>query len=308
MATYLITQATGGQSQAVIAHLLKAGVKIHALVRNPDKANDLLKQPGVTIFKGETNNVEDVLAAAQGCKGAFLNTYPIPELEVQQAKAATEACRRAGVESVVLATTMYTDDKSFWDNELTKQHQLHGYYQSKHAIEAIVREAGFTYTILRAGFIHFDYFLPNVLPNYPWLHSHGELRHAFDEGRGILHTDADDIGKYAAAALLNPAKFGGQEIELGNEAITPSQAADILTRVSGRTIPVRKLDDAEFSEAIKTYYPLWWHRYSNHKDWAGADVVAKEVQEKFGIPFTSFEDAIKRDKARLLETLPKLDG
>jgi hypothetical protein len=37
------------------------------------------------------------------------------------------------------------------------------------------------------------------------------------EGRKTAHFDPYDIGKFAAATLLDPKRFGGHEIELGNE-------------------------------------------------------------------------------------------
>lgn len=74
MATYLITQATGGQALWTIDFLLNAGAKIHALVRDPSKVPAELLRPGITIFDRENDSLAALLKAARGTKGVFLNT------------------------------------------------------------------------------------------------------------------------------------------------------------------------------------------------------------------------------------------
>ncbi|KAJ9155454.1 NmrA-like family protein [Pleurostoma richardsiae] len=305
MATYLVLQASGQQSGWTITHLLEAGAKVHALVRNPQVTPPGLERPGVTVFNGETTDFEAVFRAAQGCKGVFLNTFPIPGLEAQQAQTAVDACKKAGVGTIVVTTTFSTGDRAKWDDAVTKECYLHGYYSSKAAVEDIVRGAGFrAYTILRPAFMCFDYLLPGAYGNYPELPTHGELRHCFNDGVRMPHTDGYDVGKYAAAALQDPAKFDGQEIELGNEYLTVEEVRDTLVKVSGRDVRVRKRTPAEIREALATAFGQTFQLWANVKDFSGVTSGAKEVQLKFGIPFTSLEMALQRDKARLLECLP----
>ncbi|CAH0038593.1 unnamed protein product [Clonostachys solani] len=288
MATYLITQATGRQSQWTIKHLLDAGAKVHAVVRDPAKVQaKVLKEPGVTIFQGNTNNLEEITRAAKGCKGAFLNTYPIPGIETEQAKTVVEACKKVGVESIVATTTFATGHRDSWDDDITNEIGLHGYYTSKASIEDAVRQSGL-----------------NAEYNFPGLPTTGELVHSYEENARMPHTDASDIGKYAAAALQNPSKFNGKEIELSNEPLTVKEARDIVARVSGREVRLRKRTPAEV-EAAKTTAPAQvWHLFSNVKDFSSIFEKVAKVQEEFGIPFTSFEDALKRDRDELLATIP----
>ncbi|KAH8891148.1 NAD(P)-binding protein [Thozetella sp. PMI_491] len=303
MATYLITQATGQQSQAVIAHLLAAGAKIHAVVRDLQKVPPLLQNnPNIVLFKGESVNFEQIVTAAQGCKGAFLNTYPIPGLEAQQAQTVADACKKAGVESIVLSTTFKTGDRAIWDDEETKGIQLHDYFSSKAAAEDAVRSAGLkAYTILRPAFIHIDYLVPSADHNFPALSKKGELEHSYNDGARMPQTDVQDVGAYAAAALQDPAKFGGQEIDLDNESLTIEEVRDILAKVSGREVRLRKRSPEEIESLKPTFFAQRFHLWANSKPLTGAP---DEVQAKFGIPFTSLEAALQRDKARLLECIP----
>lgn len=305
MATFLVTQATGYQSRWTITHLLEAGAKVHAVVRNAQKIPPLLQNPAVTVFQGESNEFESISRAAQGCQAVFLNTFPIPGLETQQAQTVVDACKSAGLKGIVLATTFCTGYRTIWDDTATKDCQLHDYYTSKAAIEDIVRRAGFeAYTILRPAFIHFDYLLPHSQFNFPRLASDGELDHFYNDNARMPQTDAHDVGKYAAAALQNPAKFRNQEIELANENLTINEVCEILARVSGKDVRVKKHASEGIEAAKITVMAQRFHQWANVKDFSTAVEAAKEAQVKFGITFTPLEKALRRERDSLLESLP----
>jgi uncharacterized protein YbjT (DUF2867 family) len=305
MSTYLITQATGRQSQWVITHLLETGASIHAVVRNPEKElPPILKRPGVVVFQGESDNLESISRAAQGCTGVFLNTFPIPDLEIQQAKTVVKACKDADVKSIVVSTTFQAGIQGLWDDDWTRDSGLYDYFASKAKVENVVRSAGFeAYTILRPAFIHFDYLLPYVYRHYPDLPATGQLLHAYDDNTKMFHIDASDIGRYAAKALENPSDFHGQEIHLANEGLTIEQTRAILAKVSGREIRTRKRTPAAIEEAKKTVPGQRFQIWSNGKDLSAFDSNATEVSTKFGIPFTSLELALQREKDQLMECL-----
>jgi uncharacterized protein YbjT (DUF2867 family) len=305
MATYLVTQATGQQGLAVVAHLLAAGAKVHAVVRDPSKVPAALQKPGITIFKGESTNFDEIFQAAQGCQGAYLNTFPIPGVEVQQAKTIVEATKKAGIESIVAATTFTTDNRALWDDEITKQVGLHGYFTSKAEVEETVRRGNFkAYTIVRPAVLHTDLMLPGVRLNFPALPERGELDHAFNDGVRILYTDVQDVGRYVAAALLNPAKFAGQEISVINELLTIEEVRDVIAKVSGKNVTVKRRANVEVEELQVYAWGMLFHLWANKKDFSPYLNVIKETQAKFGITFATLEEALQRDKARLLESLP----
>ncbi|TRX99009.1 hypothetical protein FHL15_000351 [Xylaria flabelliformis] len=302
MATYLVTQATGNQSRWVITHLLAAGAKVHAIVRDPSKTlPDVLNRPGVTIFKGESVNFDEVFRAAQGCAGVFLNTFPVPGVELQQTKTILEASKKAGLKSVVVSTVMAAGEKAMWDDAITEENDMLEYYRSKFAVENAVRTGGLeAWTILRPAFCHYDYMLPTCHGNFARLASHGELDHFYDEGGRMPQTDTNDIGKYAAAALQDPQKFAGQAIEITSENLTIEEVRDILVRVSGRDVTARRRTPADGEPVPGHRFQKW----ANVKDFSSVMQSAKEAQAKFGIPFTPLEEALQRDKSRVLECLP----
>ncbi|GKT56692.1 putative NmrA-like family protein [Colletotrichum tofieldiae] len=307
MSTFLVTQATGKQSGATIKHLLEAGAKVHAVVRNPDKVPAILRSPGVTIFQAEGDDVEALYRAARDCKGAYLNTFPIPGFEARQAQAAVDACKRAGIETIVVSSSILAGAEGIATDAAASKSGLAGYYASKVEVEQIVRGAGLAaYTILRPGVIHYDYLAENSGFNYPELIKTGTLRHTFNDGAGIPHTVADDIGKYAAAALQNPAKFGGEEIELGNENLHPDATSKILSRVSGRDVKAEKRGQAEAEEVGQWLFGQKFFEWANLKVPELKTVAdgAKDVQVRYGIPFTSMESALSKEREAVLAGLP----
>ncbi|KAF4962437.1 hypothetical protein FSARC_9466 [Fusarium sarcochroum] len=306
MATYLVTQATGQQSQWIIKYLLEAGVNIHVVVRDLEKIPPILTNPNITLFQGESKNFEDIFQAAQGCKAAFLNTISFPGLEVLQAKTIVEACEKAGVETLVASTAICTDKKSIWDDDETKAiPPLYRYYVSKFEVENIVRAGKFqAYTILRPSVIHHDFYAPGVYGNFPRLPTDGEIDDLLTGDAKLPYTDSNDVGKYAAAALQDPTKFGGQEINLANELLDFEQVRNILVRVSGREVGVVKRTPEDVEKLGINVFGQNFQLFANMKDLDWIETSAKEVQEKFNIPFTPLQEALQRDKSRLLDCLP----
>ncbi|KAK9424074.1 hypothetical protein SUNI508_13793 [Seiridium unicorne] len=192
----------------------------------------------------------------QGCKGVFLNTYPIPGLETHQATTVVEVCQKAGAKSIVSGSTFVTGYRALWDDQVTEEIGLRGYYLSKAEVEGI--------------------------------------------------TDGNDVGRYAAAALLDPVKFGGQEIELANEFLTVQEARDIVARSSGKDVRLKKRIPEEVEAAKATVFAQRFHFFANAKDFSDSLAASKKAETKFGIPFTSLEQALVRDKERLLECLSDL--
>ena len=64
--SFLVTQATGQQGQAVVRRLLAAGAKVNAVVRDVQKVLTILQEPGVILFEGESKNLEDIQRVALG--------------------------------------------------------------------------------------------------------------------------------------------------------------------------------------------------------------------------------------------------
>src|SRR5574337_232290 len=67
---YFVTGATGFVGGAVALQLAAAGHEVHALVRNPEKA-ERLERTGAKLFIGDVTDKESMRAAMKGVDGVF---------------------------------------------------------------------------------------------------------------------------------------------------------------------------------------------------------------------------------------------
>jgi uncharacterized protein YbjT (DUF2867 family) len=240
-----------------------------------------------------------------GVSGLFLNLYPTPnpDTQVQQAEQFVEAAKQAGVQSVVVSTAFWTGDEARW-NALPSSF-LSIYYTPKAAVERTVRAANFaSYTILRPSVLMHNYLLPDARYHFPELATEGVLAHAQAAGVQMPHFDAADVGRFAAAALLQPDRFRGHEIELGCENLTPAEAGAILSRVSGQSIQVRQRTEEE-AQAMMAQLPA-----IEFQLWAGQTDVTIDgagLEERYGIGLTGLEAFLQREQRALVGSLPPGD-
>ncbi|KAJ5597388.1 hypothetical protein N7537_007472 [Penicillium hordei] len=112
---------------------------------------------------------------------------------------------------------------------------LKGYFEGKGAIEDFVRSAGFMHwTIHRPPVFMTNYLPPSVRDYFPALAESYTLRTAMALEKRTMLLYPDDIGRFAAAALVELGRFSHRVIEIGGEALTAEQVA----RVNGREIVV----------------------------------------------------------------------
>ncbi|RYP56364.1 hypothetical protein DL771_011920 [Monosporascus sp. 5C6A] len=290
--------ATGHQGGATARFLLEAGAKVHALTRDPlAESARQLKDQGASIFKiRDFNDLEAIREAAKGCKGIFLNLWPGPD-EGDYARGIVETCKEAGIEIVVASTAFLAGNPEKWGHEMDPA--LLGYFTSKAAIEKAARDSGLKYTILRPSFIHYNYIPPWTSQVYPEFVETGEFMHACEEGTKMPHIDERGIGKFAASALLDPDRFGGEEIDLGFENLTAEEICAILSRVAGRDIKARRRTPEE--EAQKRTPFQMSQILANRVD---ISIDGEALQRKYGIRLTPLEDYMQREKDRFLAGLP----
>lgn len=311
MATYLVTGATGQQGGAVVTHLLSAGLKVHAVVRNPSSpASTALKEKGVTLFEGTHESPDEPFrTAAKGCTGVFLNLSVFePGTARKQADAVINAIKAGGgstLTSIVLSSTSRTDEMSSDPAIPAKAHPWLGqYYTAKSEVEAAVRESGIeSYTILRPPVLNHDYLLPASATDhtFPELPREGLLVSSLKEGLTMPYLDPDDIGKFTVAAFQNPAKFNGHGFDLAGDNLTPEQARDVLAGVSGVEITFHRRTDREMEEAMATRFFQAFERLSNN---VPCSVDIKAVEEKYGLKMVTFKEYMEKNKEKLLDSLP----
>src|ERR1035441_615560 len=95
----LITSAPGNNANAVIRELTTAGVRVRALLRNPNSAGEI-KGPLVEVAVGDFLNPASLDAALRGVEKAFL-IPPTDPRSVEMQVNFIRAAKRAGTRHVV---------------------------------------------------------------------------------------------------------------------------------------------------------------------------------------------------------------
>ncbi|KAJ7255886.1 NAD dependent epimerase/dehydratase [Mycena haematopus] len=301
MPIFLITSATGRQGTSTARILLAQGAQVNALVRDPTSpASITLQSMGATLFKGGFDDVPAITAAMQGVSGVFLNTFPNladPNGEAQAAETFVTAARAAGtVKSFVVSTVYGTNQYADWTEVEADFPFLVRYYSSKAGVEKVIRASGFTYTILRPGWLMHNYIPPAHVYHFPEYVSDRVLTVSSPREYRMGHLDAADVGQFAAAALLNPARFSGKELGLVNEQLTMDEVAAHLSEVLGVEVKVRYRTAEETAEARKvlpTVEMQIWRPTIKHVDASESELA------EYGFRLTTFKEFLEREKSAI---------
>jgi len=222
----LVTGATGQQGGATARELLAAGHKVYAMTRNPGgETAKALAAAGAHIVQGDLNDEASLRSALQGRWGVFAvqNTWEAGvQGEEDQGKRIARLAKEAGVQHFVYAS-------------VGSAHKDTGipHFDNKFRVEETIRGLGLpSFTILRPVF-----FMENLVS--PW------FKPGIDDGVLGLGMSGDtklqmiavaDIGRYGRIAFEQHETLNRQALDIAGDALTPVEAAAVLTEVTGREV------------------------------------------------------------------------
>jgi len=228
MATLAITGATGGLGGRVARRLADRGVAQRLVVRDPARAPEL---PGAEVARAAYDDGEAVRRALDGVDTLLLVSASEAVDRVRLHSGAVDAAVAAGVQRIVYVSFLAcSPDATFTfarDHWHTEEH---------------VRGSGVRHTILR------DSLYLDVFPLFAG--GDGVIRGPAGDGR-VAAVARDDVADVAVAVLLGDGHDGRTYDLTGPEAFTLQQAAEALSRASGRTVTyhAETLDEAYASRA-----------------------------------------------------------
>ena len=271
--TVLVAGATG-RLGAVAGVLTDRGHEVRALSRAPDAAPArALRARGIAVVHGDFDDPATIQAAARGVDAAFFAGTAHragPEGEARHGRKVAGALGAAGVPHVVFASGEGADRSTGLP-----------VLESKLAVERQIAALGLPATVLAPV-----YFMENVFN--PWnvpILARGRLPVALPPDEPLQQVAIADVVRFAVLALERPAEFIGRRVALASDELTGHEAAEALSRVLRREVPVEALDPETLSpglralfgwlereghdvdvEDLRARYPeVGWHRYD---DWA----------------------------------------
>ncbi|MEU9691984.1 NmrA family NAD(P)-binding protein [Amycolatopsis japonica] len=289
-APVLVTGATGRQGGATARALLAAGVPVRALVRDPARAK-AVEALGAELVVGDLHDVESVIRAAKGARAVF--SVQMPGMnedgfdfagEVTQGVNLIEGAKAAGVPQFVHTSVsgagQHVEADGWAEGRWASMEPTLG---AKAAIQDRLREAGFPlWTLLKPGF-----FMENFLPDMKFLFPRGVdggLVSVIKPSTSLSLAAVDDIGTAATAAIAEPDRFSGVELELASDFLTMTEIAEVLSGALGTKLTA---PDMTVEQAVAAGMPPMGasHEWLNVIGQPGRPEFARDL----GIPLTGFD-------------------
>jgi NAD(P)H dehydrogenase (quinone) len=214
----VVTGATGHLGHHVVESLLERGVpaaEITATARSTEKLADLAAR-GVTVVASDYTDSASLDAAFAGADKVLIVSSNDFNDRAGQHRRAIDAAVRAGVGHVVYTSGPKATTSSMLlmaDHRATEEH---------------LAASGVTSTVLRNG-----WYVENYTAQVPTYLQHGMVGSA---GAGKVSVALRSDLAEAAAAVLTSEGHGGKVYELGGDAVTLPELAEVISEVTGATV------------------------------------------------------------------------
>jgi uncharacterized protein YbjT (DUF2867 family) len=226
----LVLGATGRIGRPIVHLLLARGHRVRAGVRDPASAAAAdLARLGAEVVLADFDGPETIVAAARGA-GAVVATGTAhragPDGERRHGLALADALGEAQAGHVVYVSGAGADRPTGVP-----------VFESKRAVEQRIAEVGLAATILAPVYLMENAFNPWNLPAL----ASGRFPLPLPADRTLAQVAIDDVAEAAVHVVERPEEFAGRRIELASDALTGAQAAERLSRVTGRAYAFERL-------------------------------------------------------------------
>jgi NAD(P)H dehydrogenase (quinone) len=237
-----VVGATGNTGRAVFKELKALGQNPVAVVRNADKAREVLGADA-KIAVAELSDKAALEQALKGVESVFVVTGHNPGM-VEQQNNVLEAAIKAGAKYLVRvsggAAVAFPGSPS-----VVGQGHL--------AIEERLKNSGIGWVILKPGL-----FMQNTFGQAAGIKNDGKLVGTAPADLGIAYTDVRDTGALAARILIDPKPHAGKTYEFTGKTVTSPQFAQAFSEVLGRPVNYIPVTLEQNEQAVKSRgLPEW---------------------------------------------------
>lgn len=234
--------ATGNIGRATVKELRALGEDPICVVRNADKAREVLGAD-VRMAIADLNDQSAVEKALNGVDRLFVVTGGTPQLGELEMNA-LNAAKTAGVKWFVKLSGGKSVAQPDSGSLLGRGH---------HAVEEALKKSGLGWVILRPGL-----FMQNTLAQAPLIKSESKMALAFPKELPLALIDTRDVGALAARVVRDPGKHASQSIEFTGSLTNYGEFAQVLSEVLGRSITYVGLTLEQAEQGMKARsMPEW---------------------------------------------------
>src|SRR5262244_1504449 len=218
--TIAVIGATGNTGRAVVKELRALGQNPVCVVRNADKAREVLGGDAKTAVAELTDRpaLEKALA---GVQSVFVLTGHNPSM-VEQQNNVLDAALKAGAQYLVRVGGSRPLAKADSESVVGRGHA---------AIEERLKASGIKWVILRPG-----PFMQNVLDQAASIKTDSRMVLPFAKDLPVALIDVRDTGAVGARILIDPVPHAGKTYEVTGKLTTYGAFAEVFSQMLGRPI------------------------------------------------------------------------
>jgi uncharacterized protein YbjT (DUF2867 family) len=246
---YAVVGATGNTGRAVVKELKALGESPVCVVRNADKAKEVLGADTKTAI-AELDDRAGMQKALQGAKRVFIVTGHNPKSDVQQINV-IEAAKAAGAEYIV---------KISGGRDVIGPNVESVNGQAHYKIEEHLKKSGLQWCILSPGL-----FMQNILGQAASIKNDGKIAQPWPKDLPVALIDVRDTGALGARVLRDPGKHNGKMYVFSGVSTTFGEFANVIGEVLGKPITYVAVTLEQAEAAMKA---------RNMPDWLVAHLIA----------------------------------
>jgi uncharacterized protein YbjT (DUF2867 family) len=246
---YAVFGATGNTGRAVVKELHQLGEDPLCIVRNPDKARDVLGPNAKTVV-AEITDRPALEKALRGIKRVFVVTGHNPQAGEQQI-AILEAANAAGVEFFVKVSGGRDVVGPNVDSIVGRGH---------YAVEEAMKKSGIPWCVLSPGL-----FMQNTFAQAASIKNDGKLAQAFAGDLPVALIDVRDTGAVGARVLRDPRAHAEKVYAFTGATTTFAEFAKVFAEVLGKPVSYVALSIEQAEAGMRS---------RNTPDWLVGHLVA----------------------------------
>jgi uncharacterized protein YbjT (DUF2867 family) len=268
----LVTGATGNVGRHVVSQLLRTGLGVRALTRNPNSAH---LPDGVDVVRGDLSDPDTLHASLDGVQAVFLVW---PGLTVQAGPAVLDVVAKHARRIVFLSSLSVRDDVDRQADPVTDFHA---------DMEQLIKQSVLQWTFLRASG-----FAANTLRWAPQIRADGVVRWVYAAAaRSLIHEQ--DIAAVAVRALTSDGHGGAKYVLTGPQALTQAEQVRTIGEAIGRPLRYEEISpEAGRQQLAEGWPPSFVAGALNY--WAKLvtepELVTPTVEELTGAPARTFHE------------------